>query len=191
MLSQEEILNMFTSCEALLEGHFLLSSGLHSNRYIQCAKVLQYPEYATKLARELAERFLGKGIKAVVGPALGGIIVAHEVARWLNARALFTERQDNFMTLRRGFSIGQGEKVLVVEDVITTGGSVQEVIEVVQKSGGKVEGVGVLVDRSGGHVRLDYPVESLLSLTVETFSAEECPLCRAGIPLVKPGSRKV
>ncbi|WP_088555016.1 orotate phosphoribosyltransferase [Calderihabitans maritimus] len=190
-MSQEEILNMFTSCEALLEGHFLLSSGLHSNRYIQCAKVLQYPEYATKLARELAERFLGKGIKAVVGPALGGIIVAHEVARWLNARALFTERQDNFMTLRRGFSIGQGEKVLVVEDVITTGGSVQEVIEVVQKSGGKVEGVGVLVDRSGGHVRLDYPVESLLSLTVETFSAEECPLCRAGIPLVKPGSRKV
>jgi orotate phosphoribosyltransferase len=191
MLTQAEIQQIFIASEALLEGHFRLTSGRHSDRYIQCAKVLQYPEYTTKLCQELAGRFAGAGVDLVVGPAMGGIIVAYEMARQLGVKAIFTEREDNVMQLRRGFTIKPGEKVLVVEDVITTGGSVSEVIELVRQAGGIVAGVAVLVDRSNGKIDLGVRTESLLAMDVKSYSPEECPLCSSGLPLVKPGSRKV
>ena len=191
MLTFLEIEQMFIDSEALLNGHFKLTSGRHSDRYIQCAKVLQYPHYTSKLCQDLAERFQNEQIDLVIGPAMGGIIVAYEVARHLKVRAIFTEREDKVMTLRRGFTIKPGEKVLVVEDVITTGGSVKEVIDIVRQLGGIVAGVAVLVDRSAGKVDLGVPTESLFSLEVKSYLPEECPLCKSNLPLVKPGSRKV
>lgn len=185
----EDILKIFKERGAFLEGHFLLSSGLHSREYLQCAKVLQFPEDASLLGKRLAERFLKDKIEAVVGPALGGVIIAYEVARSLKVRALFTERKDSAMMLRRGFEIKEDERILVVEDVITTGGSVLETIEVVKSYGGNVVGVGAIVDRSAGQVQFDVRMESLLSLDIKTYRKEDCPLCQEGIPLVKPGSR--
>ena len=190
MLTQQEIEKMFIDSGALLNGHFKLTSGRHSDRCIQCAKVLQYPHYTAKLCAELAERYNKEKIDVVVGPAMGGIIVAYEVARHLGVRAIFTEREEKVMKLRRGFEIFPDEKVLVVEDVVTTGGSVKEVLDVVSNLGGRVAGVAVLVDRSAGKVDLGVRRESLLSLEVESYLPEECPLCKTGVPLVKPGSRK-
>jgi orotate phosphoribosyltransferase len=188
----QELLDLFRSAGALLEGHFLLTSGLHSPRYLQCARVLMDPVAATRLGGELAAA-LGAGLReppgAVVAPALGGVIVAHEVARGLGCRALFTERQEGRMTLRRGFSILPGEGVVVVEDVITTGGSTREVMDVVAASGGRVLAAGSLVDRSGGRVDLGVPTRSLLALEVPTYSADACPLCAEGSRAEKPGSR--
>ncbi|MDN5363019.1 MAG: orotate phosphoribosyltransferase [Eubacteriales bacterium] len=191
MLSQEEILNMFLESGALLEGHFLLTSGRHSNRYMQCARVLQYPRYAEKLGAALAEGFKDAGVEAVIGPAMGGIIVAHEVGRALRTRAFFTEREQGVMTLRRGFTLEPGTRVLVCEDVVTTGGSVREVMEVVREKGAQVVGVGVLVDRSGGKVDFGVPLRALLTMEIPSYDAAECPLCREGLPLVKPGSRQI
>lgn len=191
MLSQEEILNMFLESGALLEGHFLLTSGRHSNRYMQCARVLQYPHYAEKLGAALAEGFKDAGVEAVIGPAMGGIIVAHEVGRALGTRAFFAEREQGVMTLRRGFTLEPGTRVLVCEDVVTTGGSVREVMEVVREKGAQVVGVGVLVDRSGGKVDFGVPLRALLTLEIPSYDAAECPLCREGLPLVKPGSRQI
>lgn len=188
MLSQERTLEIFKEAEALLEGHFLLTSGKHSGQYIQCAQVLKYPKFTEELAREIARRFTGE-VDVVIGPAMGGIIVAYEVARALGVPAIFTERQQGEMTLRRSFSIKPGEKALVVEDVITTGGSVREVIEVVQEAGGEVAGVGVLVDRSGGQVDFGVPLESLLQLNITTYEPDNCVLCQGGSTPVKPGSR--
>jgi len=191
MLTKELILEIFRTTEVLQEGHFLLTSGRHSARYLQCARVFQYPEQAEKLCAELAERFSGQGIGACLGPALGGVVLAYETARHLGARAMFAEReQDGKMALRRGFRIRPGEKVLVLEDVVTTGGSVREVMEVVRQHGGEVAGVGAVVDRSGGAADFGVPFVPLLRLEVETFTAAECPLCRAGGTPVKPGSRK-
>ncbi|MCH7677058.1 orotate phosphoribosyltransferase [candidate division KSB1 bacterium] len=188
-MTEQEILQIFAETEALLTGHFILTSGLHSNRYFQGAKVLQHPEIAAKLCSQIGEHFKNKHIDAVIAPAVGGIIVTHEVAKSLGVRAIFSERQQGEMTLRRGFEIKKGENLLVVEDVITTGGSVKEVIDLVKASGGNLAGAGCLVDRSGGQVNLGTELFSLVKLTIQTFPPENCELCKQGSQAVKPGSR--
>jgi orotate phosphoribosyltransferase len=190
MMNENEILQVFRENSALLEGHFILSSGLHSDRYIQCALILQHPKVAQKLCGELAAKLRQVGAAVVTAPALGGVIVAHEVARALGVRALFTERQDGAMTLRRGFGFSPGEPTLVVEDVITTGGSTRETMKCVEQAGGKVVGVGALIDRSGGAAELGVPKATLVSLKVQNYNPADCPLCKSGIPAVKPGSRQ-
>lgn len=190
-LSPEQIIELFKECTALKEGHFLLTSGRHSNRYLQCALVLQYPAVAARLCAQLIKKTPdSKDIEVVIGPALGGVTLAYEMARQLNALSLFAEREDSVMTLRRGFQIKKGAKVLVVEDVITTGGSVRETIRVVEEQGGEVVGVASLVDRSNGKVELGVPLYSALSMEVVSYPPEECPICKDRVPLVKPGSRK-
>ncbi|MDR5695694.1 MAG: orotate phosphoribosyltransferase [Armatimonadota bacterium] len=172
------------------EGHFLLSSGMHSARYLQCALLLQHPDLAQQVCAALAQRFAGEEIQVVLGAALGGIIVAHETARALGARALFAEREEGKLVLRRGFTISPQERVLLVEDVITTGGTVRELNSLVEEAGGEVVGVGAIVDRSAGRAILPgRRLEALLTLEIETYPPEECPLCQKGIPWVKPGSR--
>lgn len=190
MLSRKEAENIFTTTGALLEGHFLLTSGRHSNRYMQCAKVLQYPEYTEILARQLADEFRNDNIDVVVGPAMGGIIVSYEVARQLGVKSIFCEREGGVMALRRGFTISPGQRILVVEDVVTTGGSVKEVIEVVKNLRGEIAGVAVLVDRSGGQVDFGVKTKAVLILDITSYEPEDCPLCREGkLPAIKPGSR--
>jgi len=188
-MTENEILDIFRKHSALLEGHFVLSSGLHSDRYVQCALVLQHPEAAGKLCAMLSAKLNHMGATVVAAPALGGVIVSYEVARALGVRSLFTERQDGVMTLRRGFSIAPGEPTLVVEDVVTTGGSTRETIAAVEQAGGKVVGVGSLIDRSGGKVDLGVPRAALVTLDVRTYNPADCPLCKSGTPAVKPGSR--
>jgi orotate phosphoribosyltransferase len=189
-----DLLALFKERGAVLDGHFLLSSGLHSPRYVQCARVLMDPDLATRLGAELARALEGvlEGVKpgAVVAPALGGVLVAHEVARAMGCRGLFTERQDGVMTLRRGFVLDPGETVVVVEDAITTGKSTREVVDAVQARGGQVVAVGSLVDRSAGDVDFGVPRRSLLRLEVPTWDAAACPLCAAGSRPEKPGSRR-
>jgi orotate phosphoribosyltransferase len=185
----QDIVLLFVSTGALLTGHFQLTSGLHSRQYLQCALVLQDPRNAERIGKLLADKFNGIDIDVVVAPAIGGIIVAHETARALGVRALFTEREAGLMKLRRGFSIRPGERVLVVEDVITTGGSTGETIDAITRAGGVVVGAGSLVDRSGGEVELGVPRRALLTLYVPAYEPPDCPLCRQGEPLVKPGSR--
>ena len=195
-MTEKEILSLFDKYGALLKGHFKLSSGLHSEKYLQCALVLQYPDIAEKLSSTLAKKFSKTKIDVVVAPALGGITLAHEIARALGVRGLFTERrpsqgsQEGKMGLRRGFSIEKGEKVLVVEDVITTGGSTKEVIGVVKALGGKVIGVGSVIDRSSKNLDFGVPFLSLAKVNVETFEEKDCPLCKKSIAVTKPGSRK-
>jgi orotate phosphoribosyltransferase len=188
-MTENDILKTFRDHSALLEGHFILSSGLHSDRYIQCALVLQHPRVAEQLCGELAKKLAGLGAMVVAAPALGGILVAHEVARALGIRALFTERQEGEMTLRRGFSLALGEPTLVVEDVITTGLSTRETMRCVEQAGGKIVGVGALIDRSGGAVDLAVPKAALLTLNIQNYQPVNCPLCKSGIPAAKPGSR--
>ncbi len=192
-MTTEEVLKIFEQNEALLKGHFLLTSGLHSSRYLQCALVLQHPAVAEKLCAALAAKVLGDDriarVGVVIAPALGGVIVAYEAARTLGVRALFAERQEGTMRLRRGFQLKPGEQALVVEDVVTTGGSTREVMEVVRQAGGVVVGAGSLIDRSGGAVDLGVPRHALAVLDVPVYTPEECPLCKDGSPAVKPGSR--
>ena len=197
-MTVEDVLKIFEENEALLKGHFLLTSGLHSDRYLQCALVLQHPAVAESLGSELAAKAKADPdigpLDLVIAPALGGVIVAHEVARALGVRALFTERQEKTMTLRRGFQIKPGERCLVVEDVVTTGGSTREVMEVVAQHGGVAAGAGSLIDRSlkkdGSVVNLGLPRLALAALEVATYAPEECPLCREGSIAIKPGSRR-
>jgi orotate phosphoribosyltransferase len=204
MSSSDDIVKLFEAAGAIRHGHFELSSGLHSATYAQCALVLQYPRFAEKLGRALAALFSDAVIEAVVSPALGGVVIGQEVARALpevvsgrtmpggGVPALFVERDDSgTMTMRRGFSLRQDQRVLVVEDVWTTGGSTQEAIRVVQEAGGRVVAAGALIDRSGGNI--DFPVEAqaLLNLPIASYEAEDCPLCREGSLAVKPGSRFV
>jgi orotate phosphoribosyltransferase len=191
MMTSEQVLDIYKKTGALLTGHFLLSSGLHSEQYLQSALVLQQPDIATKLCLALAEHFKNSSIEAVIAPALGGVFVSHETARALGVRALFAERVNGELSLRRGFTIKPGERVLVVEDVITTGKSTKETIEVVRKAGGVVIAAGSLVDRSGGKAPLGVPYKSLLTLDVPTYTSEACPLCKAGSTPVKPGSRSL
>ena len=188
-MTESKILELFETHHARLTGHFRLSSGLHSEKYLQCALVLQYPDAAQKLAKAVAKKFSGKKIDVVIGPALGGITLAYEVARALGVRGLFTERQEGSMVLRRGFSIGKGEKVLVVEDVITTGGSTKEVIDVVKGYGGAVAGVASIIDRSAEPVNFGVPFVSLARIKVETYKEADCPFCKLNLPITKPGSR--
>jgi orotate phosphoribosyltransferase len=187
-MPEEEILAIFNQSRALLKGHFQLSSGLHSEQYLQCALVLQYPAYAEKLCRELAREFLKERPNVVIGPALGAVSLAYEMARALSCRGIFTERENAKMTLRRNFQISPAERVLVVEDVLTTGGSVMEVIELVKSFGGQVIGVASLINRAK-ELGLPYKTVSLLKLEIPTYKPEECPLCKKGIALTKPGSR--
>lgn len=174
----------------LKEGHFLLSSGRHSAQYMQCAQLLQHPAEAEGAGRALAALFDELAVDVVVGPALGGVIIAHETARALGVRCLFAERKEGRMTLRRGFTVQPGEKVLVIEDVVTTGGSAGEVVDLLESMGADVVAIGSIVDRSGGTVAFRRPYCALMNHTIESYEAEECPLCRNAIPLVKPGSRK-
>lgn len=188
-LTSDQILSIFKETGALLEGHFILTSGLHSGSYFQCAKVFQYPGHAETLCRDLAGHYRDSEIETVVSPAVGGIVTGYETARLLGVRSIFTERVDGTMTLRRGFSVSENERVLVVEDVTTTGGSVKEVIEVMRSHGAVVAGVGAVVDRSGGTIDFGVPYHALLQMQVETFDPKECPMCQSGSQAVKPGSR--
>jgi len=190
-MDQEQVLEIFRQSGALLEGHFRLTSGLHSGRYLQCALVLQHPGHAAALGIALAERLreIAPAPDLVVAPALGGILVAHEVARCLGVRGLFAERQEGALTLRRGFRIDPGERCFVVEDVVTTGGSTRETMEVVQRSGASVIATGSLIDRSGGRTDLGVPRVALAVLDVPNYQPDDCPLCKAGSAAVKPGSR--
>ena len=188
-MTSQEVLDLYKKTGALLTGHFLLSSGLHSEQYLQSALVLQQPDIATRLCADLAEHFKDLKIEVVIAPALGGVFVSHETARALGVRALFAERMSGELTLRRGFMIKPGERVLVVEDVITTGKSTKETIEVVKKAGGIVIAAGSLVDRSNGKADLGVPYTSLVTLSVPAYMPEDCPLCKTGSTPIKPGSR--
>ena len=188
VMTKEEILKIFKDTNALLEGHFQLTSGLHSPQYFQCAKVLQYPKYMEVLCGLIANHFRNTQIDVVISPAIGGIVVGQEVGRQLGTRTIFAERKDGTLQLRRGFEIQKEEKVLVCEDVTTTGGSVSEVIDIVQKQGGKVVGVGTIVDRSGGKLKLPKFYATII-MDVITYNPKECPLCQQGKPIDKPGSR--
>ena len=191
----QSILELFRATGAYLNGHFRLTSGLHSPEYLQCALVLQYPRHAAELGGLLAEEFrklVPEPVGLVVSPALGGLIVGHEVARALGARFIFTERDDNKkMTLRRGFAVTPGEPALVVEDVVTTGGSTRDVVEVLRAAGARPLAAGSIVDRSGGHADVGAPRVALVTLEVVAYDPAECPLCAQGVPVVKPGSRPV
>lgn len=190
-LSENEIFEIFKKTEALLQGHFLLTSGRHSSVYFQCAKVLQYPNYTTQVCSNIAEHFKSFDIDTVIAPAIGGIVVGQEVARQLDKRFIFAEREDKALTLRRGFSLKEGEKVLVCEDVVTTGGSVFEVIDIVKNAGARVAGVGFIVDRSNGKVNFGFPQYSTMKMEAVSFTSDECELCKNGVPVVKPGSKKI
>ena len=189
-MNAEQVIDQFRATGALLEGHFQLSSGLHSTVYLQCALVLQFPERAEAFGRAIAEKFQGQGIQLVASPAIGGIVIGHEVARALGARFVWTERDAGQMTLRRGFTITLGEKTLIVEDVITTGGSTRETIEAVRRAGADVIGAASIIDRSGGSADVGVPLTSLASLRVLSVESSECDACKLGEAAVKPGSRK-
>lgn len=191
MLTREQLLAMFRESNALQRGHFVLSSGLHSGHYFQCAQVLQHTKRAATMCRELARRFRATRPSVAIGPATGGVIVAYEVARALGARALYAERVDAEMQLRRGFTLTKRDRVLIVEDAITTGESARKVAELVEAFGAKVVGIGTIVDRSGGRVRFPgYRYVRLFSFAFETFRPHDCPLCSEQIPLSRPGRPK-
>lgn len=192
MIKEERVIEILKETNALLTGHFLLTSGRHSGEYMQCAQILQYPEFTEEIAKGLAEELKKDHIDIVIGPAMGGVIIAYEMARQLEVKNLFAERENGKMTLRRGFTIPKGARVLIAEDVITTGGSVMEVAEVVKEQGGEVAGVAVMVDRSNGTIDFGTKLVAALRTEVVSYGAENCPICREGnIELVKPGSRKI
>ena len=187
-MSEKEVEDLLIETSAIMEGHFLLTSGLHSPRYVEKFNVLQRPVYTEKLCRAMAEKFKDANIETVVGPVTGGILLAHETGKALGTRAIFTERENGKMTFRRGFTLHEGERVLIVEDIVTTGGSIREVIDVVKEHGGIPVAVSMLVDRSGGKATFgDVPSTALLHMDVQTYKPEECPLCKAGIPMTKRG----
>ena len=189
MLTKEQVLDILKEAGVLLEGHFQLTSGKHSNKYLQCAKVFQNAKYSEILCRELAEKFKDDSVELVIGPAIGAIQMAYEVSRHTNTKNIFAERENGKMALRRNFEIKKGQRVLIVEDVVTTGGSVKEVIELVKENGGIVVGVGSLVDRTGGEIDFGTKFEAVISMKVEAFDPDNCPLCKQNITVVKPGSR--
>lgn len=188
-MTKDEVLSAFRRSGALLDGHFRLSSGLHSPGYLQCALVLQHPREAEALGAALGGIVCGLGAQTVLSPAMGGIVIGQEVGRALGVRAIFAERQDGALTLRRGFALDPGEKVIVVEDVVTTGGSTRETMDVARAAGAIVVGACAIVDRSGGEPGLDVPFHALLPMEVKAYQSDECPLCQQGVPVVKPGSR--
>ena len=190
-MTRDQVLDLFRRSGALLEGHFRLTSGLHSPGYLQCALVLSQPEWAGQLGSALADRVRGVRATVALSPALGGVVIGHEVARALGVRALFVERQDGILTLRRGFTLSERDRVLVVEDVLTTGGSTRETMAAARAAGAQVVGAAAIVNRSGGALKLDVPLESLLDYALPTYEPDTCPLCAQGLPVVKPGSRQV
>jgi orotate phosphoribosyltransferase len=190
-MTRDELLDLYRRSGALLDGHFRLTSGLHSSGYLQCALVLQHPQHAEALGRAIADRTRDLRATVVLSPALGGVVIGHEVARALGVRAMFAERQDGALAMRRGFAIGESDRVLVVEDVLTTGGSTRETMQVATAAGGHVVGAASIVDRSGGTSRFEVPFTALLDVTLPTYEPGACPLCAQGLPVVKPGSRAV
>lgn len=184
-----DFLKRFRETNALLEGHFVLSSGLHSPQYLQCALALQYPTDAATYGRAIAEKYLDAGIETVASPAIGGLVIGYAVAAALNVRFVWSERQEGMMTLRRGFKLREGERLLVVEDVITTGGSTRECIEALRSNGANVVAAASIIDRSNGMADVGVPRTSLASLDVPSYSPDSCPMCADGIAAVKPGSR--
>ena len=188
-MTSDAVLDLFRRVGALHDGHFKLTSGLHSSGYLQCALVLQHPREAEACGAALAQRVFNLGAQVVLSPALGGIVIGQEVARGLGVRAIFAERQNGTLTLRRGFTLEPGEKVLVVEDVLTTGGSTRETIDIARAAGAQVVGAASMIDRSGGNAGLDVPYMALASIAVPTYESDACPMCAAGQPIVKPGSR--
>ena len=188
-MNAEQVIDQFRDTGALLEGHFQLSSGLHSTVYLQCALVLQFPDKAENFGRAIAEKFRDAGIQLVASPAIGGIVIGHEVARALGARFVWTEREAGQMTLRRGFTVSPGEKTLVVEDVITTGGSTRDTIEALKRAGAEVIAAASIIDRSAGTADVGVPLTALASLKVLSVEASKCDACKLGEPVVKPGSR--
>jgi orotate phosphoribosyltransferase len=191
MISRDELLDLFRRSGALLDGHFRLSSGLHSTGYLQCALVLQDPRRAERLGQAIASETRALRPTVVLSPALGGVVIGHEVARALGIRALFAERPDGVLSLRRGFTLAASDRVLVVEDVLTTGGSTKETMRVAVDAGGHVVGAASIVDRSGGTASFDVPFHALLAVDLPTYQPDTCPLCAKGVPVVKPGSRPV
>ena len=188
-MTEAEVKELLIKTGAIMDGHFLLTSGLHSPHYVEKFNVLQQPKYTQQLCEAMAEKFKDVNIETVVGPMTGGILLAHETGKALGTRAIFTERVDGKMTFRRGFSLHKGERVLIVEDIVTTGGSIKEVIEVVKEHGGIPVAVSMLVDRSGGKASFgDVPCTALLHMDVETYAPENCPLCQKGEPMTKRGS---
>lgn len=187
-MTEKEVEDLLIETSAIMEGHFLLTSGLHSPRYVEKFNVLQKPVYTEKLCKAMAEKFKDANIETVVGPVTGGILLAHETGKALGTRAIFTERENGKMTFRRGFTLHEGERVLIVEDIVTTGGSIREVIDVVKAHGGIPVAVSMLVDRSGGKATFgDVPSTALLHMDVQTYKPEECPLCKQGVPMTKRG----
>lgn len=191
MVTQERVLEILKEAGVLCEGHFRLTSGKHSAKYLQCAKIFQYAAFSEELCAALAEKFADEHIDVVIGPAIGAIQMAYEVSRHIGVKNIFAERENGAMALRRGFTIEKGDRVLVVEDVVTTGGSVREVIDIVQSNGGSVVGVGSIVDRTGGKINFGVRYESVISMNVTAYEPTECPLCKENIPIVKPGSRQI
>jgi orotate phosphoribosyltransferase len=189
-VTRDELLDLYRRSGALLEGHFRLTSGLHSPGYLQCALVLQYPQHAETLAMAIAERARDWAPTVVLSPALGGVVIGQEVGRALDVRAIFAERQDGVLTLRRGFTLSPGDRVLVVEDVLTTGGSTRETMQVARAAGGQVVGAASIVNRSGTAPHFDVPFVALLEISLPTYEPEACPLCAQSVPVVKPGSRQ-
>ncbi|MGE5628486.1 MAG: orotate phosphoribosyltransferase [Solirubrobacterales bacterium] len=191
MNNDNMVLDTLKEVGALLEGHFLLSSGKHSNRYCQCAKLLQYPDKAEKVLKVVADQLKDVDFDMVVGPAMGGVVVSYEVARQVKKPGIFAERQDGEMTIRRGFEINKGQKVIISEDVITTGKSSLEVAKVIEELGAEVVGLCCIVDRRAEGVEFPYPIYSAVKLEIKSFDKEECPMCKEGTPYVKPGSRNI
>lgn len=188
-MTQEEVKELLVKTNAIMNGHFVLTSGLHSPHYVEKFNVLQHPKYTEQLCKAMAEKFKDSQIETVVGPMTGGILLAHETGKALGTRAIFTERVNGKMTFRRGFALHKGERCLIVEDIVTTGGSIREVIDVVKAAGGIPVAVSMLVDRSGGKATFeDVPSTALLNMDVETYEPATCPLCRKGMPLTKRGS---
>ena len=190
-MTQDELLDLFRRSGALLEGHFRLSSGLHSPGYLQCALVLSHPQFAEMLGRAIGDRTRDLRPTVVLSPALGGVVIGHEVGRALGVRAMFAERQDGELALRRGFVLSETDRVLVIEDVLTTGGSTRETMQVATAAGARIVGAASIVDRSGGAAHFDVPFSALLKVDLPTYEPDRCPLCAQGLPATKPGSRPV
>lgn len=190
LVDQKSMINLFKRTQAMLEGHFILTSGMHSKTYMQCARVLSYPEYASSLGASLAMKFKSSEIDFVISPALGGVIIAHEVARALGKPAIFCERVKDQFELRRGFEIYPAQRALIIEDVVTTGGSLLETAKLVKENRGKIVGFGSVVDRSSENPFPEMRYESLMKISLDIFHPKDCPLCKDGLPAIKPGSRK-
>lgn len=190
-MTNQEIIAMLKEAGVLLEGHFLLTSGRHSDKYMQCAKIFQDAKYSVPLCAELVAQYRDENVELVIGPAIGAISMSYEVGKQLGVRNIFAERENGVMTLRRGFTIEKGERVLIVEDVVTTGGSVREVMDLVRDCGGEIVGVGSIVDRTGGKIDFGVPYRSAFSMDITSYEPGDCPICKTGMPIVKPGSRAV